>query len=539
MLSFLTLLIVSGALDKAKEAAKKSVTIEGLPTTQQGEAESKPMPSLGAPQPVAEINLNDADSNPWVVDYAAPIALNVVDVFDACSTGEMTTPVIMTVDQPVEKMRVRVTQPEIKLKGGMSRGLFVVQSPDGSYYCSEISNDEELVVSGPAGEWLIFVGHNGQPNIGIERPFTLSVEDPNKDLTPDLDGSEAEHRSIRTGESFTVTSYHLADGDQSDLLPARRDGRICHGRTAEAPAMYLDLETAQRLRVSGDAGDSVALVGPINGRWRDIKATCMSGDQEVPAGTWAVYPVSTYGSKGIYTLSVSSGEAEWEQWAPAWEPAADTPLSDREIWRVFPHAGIERKAMDITRSYELMRAAPPTSFVFVADGSKLSPMWVGEGSTPEAPAAGEAMLLIHADMALGADGSFYSVDEGALTIQPPAAWVQPTLRNMPGDFGSLMAHGLRTPSVDAFYKADGADSNCRSVSSTRYANATEGQILTQAQAKAASDRLSADNAKCAVHAKAAAAAKDKAVVEMQAEWSSLLEAQYATTLPGIQARLGL
>lgn len=75
------------------------------------------------------------------------------------------------------------------------------------------------------------------------------------------------------------------------------------------------------------------------------------------------------------------------------------------------------------------------------------------------------------------------------------------------------------------------------MSSTRHANATEGQVLTQAQAAAASDRLAADNGKCAVHAKAAKAAKEKAVSEMQGEWSKQIKAQHDTSVLEIKARM--
>ena len=375
--------------------------------------------------------------------------------------------------------------------------------------------------------------------MGIERPFTLEIEDPNKDLDPDLDGSEAPHYALSAGQGVVRTGYHGSYTEQPKLSPVRKDGRVCSGKLPDAPAFYLELEEAQSLDFSGDMGP-LALVGPIEGPWREIQSHCVkSKAADVAAGTWAVFPADTYGSKGIYTVSVSSGEVDWKAWEKAFEPTADTKLDERWLWRVFPQAGLKASTMDITRACELIRAAPLNSFVYVSEAATLEglrPASVDEGG--ELPAVGEAMLMVMDPYVLGLDGSWYILrDQAALDTAPPAVFVMPTARNMPSDFQRLRSLGLHSPSVDAFLAADTKDAECRSVSSTRHANATEGQVLTQAQAAAASDRLAADNGKCAVHAKAAKAAKEKAVSEMQGEWSKQIKAQHDTSVLEIKARM--
>ncbi|MED5374802.1 MAG: hypothetical protein VX899_27530 [Myxococcota bacterium] len=497
------------------------------------------LPSLfqaGGPQPVAEVNLSDAPSNPWVADYSGPIAIDNTKLFTNCPAGELTTPVILTLDEPAEKLRIKMTQPGIKVKGGTSKGMMVVQRPDNAVYCADVGNESEVVVSGPAGEWLIFVGHVNQPNMGLERPFTLTITNPKADLSAELDGSEAEHRALGANQGLLITGRTDSQRmDQSKLSHLRYQDMVCLGQLSATPVTYLDVAEAQQVRVRSDA-DRVALVGPLERPWQQTEAVCINNQQEkeLAAGTWALYPVN-HGRNEMLTLSVEAGEVQWDAWAQAWDPPAESSVDDRELARVFPKEDLKEGTKSLAGTFEAARRAPAGAWVFVAQPDQLSPA----GSGSELPAAGEAMLVLYGSLAISLDGRRYAVKPGALTTERPSQWVAPQVRNLPDSLETLVSLGMSSPQVDVYRKAEGDLSRCRTNATVRYDSATKNKILTPEQSAAASKRLEADNAKCAPFVKTSEAAEAKAVAEMQAQYKTQVQAEIDATAPQVQALLGL
>ena len=108
---------------------------------------------------------------------------------------------------------------------------------------------------------------------------------------------------------------------------------------------------------------------------------------------------------------------------------------------------MKASTMDITRAYELIRAAPLNSFVYVSEAATLEglrPASVDEGG--ELPAVGEAMLMVMDPYVLGLDGSWYILrDQAALDTAPPAVFVMPTARTCPRTFSACAALACTLP----------------------------------------------------------------------------------------------